>query len=101
MARSMYSSSPSPTLTSSHLSDDSSSGIEDLGQFGESGDYSQLASRPSSPMQVENQGDDAEADTMSCQWEDCGKVFSHLPTLIKHIHDGELLPRDLETCRKN
>ena len=35
-------------------------------------------------------GEEREADTMTCQWEDCGKVFSHLPTLIEHIHNGEL-----------
>lgn len=26
---------------------------------------------------------------MACQWEECGKVFDHLPTLIDHIHNGE------------
>ena len=35
-------------------------------------------------------GEEREADTMTCQWEDCGKVFNHLPTLIEHIHNGEL-----------
>ena len=27
-------------------------------------------------------------DTVTCQWGDCGKVYSHLPTLIDHIHRG-------------
>jgi hypothetical protein len=28
-------------------------------------------------------------DSVTCQWEDCGKVFTHLPTLIHHIHNGK------------
>ncbi|KAI0667451.1 hypothetical protein C8Q78DRAFT_982346 [Trametes maxima] len=27
---------------------------------------------------------------MTCQWEDCGKVFNHLPTLIEHIHNDHI-----------
>ena len=38
-------------------------------------------------------GDEREADTMTCQWEECGKVFNHLPTLIDHIHNGEFYIR--------
>ncbi|KAJ7581391.1 hypothetical protein C8J56DRAFT_1057379 [Mycena floridula] len=26
-------------------------------------------------------------DSVTCQWEDCGIVFTHLPTLIDHIHN--------------
>jgi hypothetical protein len=28
-------------------------------------------------------------DSVTCQWDDCGIVFTHLPTLIDHIHNGE------------
>lgn len=34
------------------------------------------------------QDDNVEVDTMTCRWEECGKVFSHLPTMIEHIHNG-------------
>ena len=28
-------------------------------------------------------------DTVTCLWDNCGVVFTHLPTLIDHIHNGE------------
>jgi len=50
-------------------------------------------SRPVSPStpssgegpqpEVQNPGYD---DTATCMWDDCGMVFTHLPTLIEHIH---------------
>jgi len=40
------------------------------------------ASHPGSPTQSE--------DSVTCQWEDCGKVFTHLPTLIHHIHNDHI-----------
>ena len=33
----------------------------------------------------------AEPDAVTCLWDDCGVIFTHLPTLITHIHDGESL----------
>lgn len=27
-------------------------------------------------------------DTVTCEWENCGTVFDHLPSLIDHIHNG-------------
>ncbi|KAJ7722979.1 hypothetical protein B0H16DRAFT_1473124 [Mycena metata] len=27
-------------------------------------------------------------DSVTCQWENCGIVYTHLPTLIQHIHTG-------------
>lgn len=27
-------------------------------------------------------------DTVTCEWENCGIVFNHLPSLIDHIHNG-------------
>ena len=47
------------------------------------------ASRPVSPGVSEGQGDIQELDSVTCQWEACGRPFSHLPTLIDHIHSGE------------
>ncbi|KAF9560434.1 hypothetical protein CPC08DRAFT_636598 [Agrocybe pediades] len=29
-------------------------------------------------------------DSVTCLWEDCGIVFTHLPTLISHIHDEHI-----------
>ena len=29
-------------------------------------------------------------DNVSCQWEDCGEVFTHLSTLIHHIRNGKI-----------
>lgn len=40
--------------------------------------------RGGSPMQVELEPE----DSVTCQWGDCGVVFTHLPTLIDHIHNG-------------
>ena len=36
-------------------------------------------------QEVMNPGYD---DTATCMWDDCGMVFTHLPTLIEHIHSG-------------
>lgn len=30
----------------------------------------------------------ASDDSVTCQWDDCGIVFTHLPSLIEHIHKG-------------
>ncbi|KAK7681769.1 hypothetical protein QCA50_015116 [Cerrena zonata] len=93
MARSNFSPSPSPGY-SSHLSDhsdDSSSEItprpDSPNQFA-----GPSVSRPGSPTQVDvsMQEEVFSEDTMSCQWEECGKVFNHLPTLIEHIHNDHI-----------
>ncbi|KAG6821530.1 hypothetical protein H0H93_000039 [Arthromyces matolae] len=46
------------------------------------------ASRPGSPQTIHL--DDVESDSVTCQWDACGKVFTHLPTLISHIHDDHI-----------
>ncbi|KAI8976400.1 hypothetical protein BD414DRAFT_496827 [Trametes punicea] len=91
MARSQYSPSPSPSLPSSGGIAESSSD-EEFGLYGEPGEYGASASRPGSPVaaEVATVGEDQEPDTMTCQWEDCGKVFDHLPTLIEHIHGDHI-----------
>ncbi|KIP05380.1 hypothetical protein PHLGIDRAFT_19733 [Phlebiopsis gigantea 11061_1 CR5-6] len=52
------------------------------------------ASRPDSPQPTEGQLGQFPAaegeDTMTCQWEECGKVFNHLPSLIEHIHNDHI-----------
>ena len=47
--------------------------------------YRRSALRQTSPIQVELESE----DSVTCQWDDCGVVFTHLPTLIEHIHNGE------------
>lgn len=76
--------SPSPSL--------SDSSMEDASNFSEvqpEASYGHSASRPGSPMQS---GPLDPEDSVTCQWEDCGKVFTHLPTLIHHIHNGGFQP---------
>ncbi|CDO68517.1 hypothetical protein BN946_scf184998.g14 [Trametes cinnabarina] len=88
MARSHYSPSPSPSLPSSGGISDSSSDEE----FGSGAEYGASASRPGSPVAAEATmaAEEPQPDTMTCQWEDCGKVFDHLPTLIEHIHGDHI-----------
>ncbi|KZT03023.1 uncharacterized protein LAESUDRAFT_751802 [Laetiporus sulphureus 93-53] len=116
MARSVYSPSPSPSLESDNLSD--SSGIDDLyatstgaGEPAAAADDA-LAAGPSGlsvPIEptapglapaapfpypygypIPEQDDEPDVDTMTCLWEDCGKVYNHLPTLIEHIHNDHI-----------
>ncbi|ESK95414.1 zinc finger protein [Moniliophthora roreri MCA 2997] len=53
--------------------------------------YPPSASRPSSPLGSKQQQEiiDTE-DTVTCQWDNCGIVFTHLPTLIDHIHNEHI-----------
>jgi hypothetical protein len=30
-------------------------------------------------------------DSATCLWDNCGQIFTHLPSLISHIHDGKPL----------
>jgi hypothetical protein len=66
----------------------SSSSMEDASNISEMQPeaYGHSASHPGSPMQS---GALDTEDSVTCQWEDCGKVFTHLPTLIHHIHNGK------------
>ncbi|CCM00215.1 uncharacterized protein FIBRA_02243 [Fibroporia radiculosa] len=92
MARSVYSPSPSPSFDSDHFSD--SSGIDDTTSYGEPAEFGSSISRPGSPGPSQPEQpvpeDDGEVDTMTCLWEECGKVFNHLPTLIEHIHNDHI-----------
>lgn len=55
-----------------------------VGEVPQEGPYTRSTPRAGSPMQVELE----QEDSVTCQWEDCGVVFTHLPTLIDHIHNG-------------
>lgn len=89
MARSPFSPSPSPEFEQTYLSDSS---VDDdyPPHNNDNGEAGQSASRPGSPMALDGQTVDEEGpDTMRCQWEDCTRIYNHLPTLIEHIHNGE------------
>ncbi|KAF9524245.1 hypothetical protein CPB83DRAFT_861685 [Crepidotus variabilis] len=58
------------------------------------GELGDSLSRAESPMQVELELE----DSVTCQWEDCGIVFTHLPTLIEHIHDHIGVHKSNYTC---
>ncbi|KAG1895294.1 uncharacterized protein F5891DRAFT_1059403 [Suillus fuscotomentosus] len=75
-----YGRSPSPVFTQSSVSLDDSSADE-------TPDVQPSASRTGSPGPLNAEhGEAAGSDTMTCLWDDCGVVFSHLPSLIEHIH---------------
>ena len=78
---------PKPSPKSPSLSPSSSS-MEDASNISEIQPevYGYSASHPGSPTQS---GALDTEDSVTCQWEDCGKVFTHLPTLIHHIHNGK------------
>jgi len=85
-----FSPSPSAGISSSHDLSDSSSD-DDLSTTGLGELDHGSASRMGSPISVDKAGQEGEGDdTMSCQWEECGKVFNHLPTLIDHIHNDHI-----------
>jgi hypothetical protein len=73
-----------PSDPGKSLSD--SSDVDAASNVGEGpqGGHARSTPRAGSPMQVELEPE----DSVTCQWEDCGVVFTHLPTLIDHIHNG-------------
>ena len=75
--------SPSPSLSDSSIEDASN-----VSEIQPDASYGYSASHPGSPMRS---GALDTEDSVTCQWEDCGKVFTHLPTLINHIHNGKFL----------
>ncbi|KAL4243609.1 hypothetical protein ABKN59_011156 [Abortiporus biennis] len=93
MARSHFSPSPSPGFESprrtlSDSSDDEDFVTEPTMEMNDAGPSMsrQLSPAPQQQIPEESGG----GDTMSCQWEDCGRVFNHLPTLIEHIHNDHI-----------
>ncbi|KAI0694047.1 hypothetical protein BC835DRAFT_1275122 [Cytidiella melzeri] len=86
-----FSPSPSPGISSSHdLSDSFSEDDLSINGIGELDPGS--ASRACSPASVDKAlaADGEGEDTISCQWEECGRVFNHLPSLIEHIHNDHI-----------
>ena len=60
-------------------------------------DVDPSTSRAISPTYSEGHAEEQEVESVTCLWEDCGRPFLHLQTLIEHIHNCEscLLFRDL------
>ncbi|KAF8151751.1 hypothetical protein B0H34DRAFT_801434 [Crassisporium funariophilum] len=78
--------SPSPSLSDSSVEDASN-----MSEVKGEGSYGISVSRPASPMQGQSHSEMFEPeDSVTCQWEDCGVVFTHLPTLIGHIHNDHI-----------
>ncbi|KAI9463869.1 hypothetical protein HD554DRAFT_1297484 [Boletus coccyginus] len=88
----MYSPAPaarslSPSFSQSSLKYDDSSSESELGYAPASAlDETVGSPGPSSTAPTAEQG----ADTVTCLWDDCGIVFTHLPTLIEHIHSTHI-----------
>ena len=77
--------SPSPSVSDSSDAED----ISNMSELHPEGSYAVSASRPGSPAHPQFKAEELETnDVVTCQWEDCGVVFTHLPTLIAHIHNG-------------
>lgn len=77
--------SPSPSFSQSSLKYDDDSSESELGYAPTSAlDETAASPGPSSTAPKAEQG----ADTVTCLWDDCGIVFTHLPTLIEHIHSS-------------
>ncbi|KAG0697826.1 hypothetical protein DFH29DRAFT_944439 [Suillus ampliporus] len=84
MSYGAYTRSPSPAFSQTSAQQDDTSADEmpdtqpSVNQTGSPG-----------PATAE-QGEAAGSDTMTCLWDDCGIVFSHLPSLIEHIHSTHI-----------
>ncbi|KAF8883029.1 hypothetical protein BD779DRAFT_1541450 [Infundibulicybe gibba] len=95
MARSAHSPSPSPispSLPSPSMSE--SSAEEDVSNVSEQiSSVGPSVSRPASPSASQtnvSQLDPTEEDSVTCEWDDCGRVYTHLPSLIEHIHNEHI-----------
>lgn len=86
-SRSQSPMSPSPSFS------DSESRLSPPSESQETlGPSTSRAGSPSEPrQQVPLPIEEVEEDSVTCLWEECGIVFTHLPTLIDHIHNGESL----------
>ena len=80
--------SPSPVFSQSSLRYDDDSSESELGYAPTSAPDETAGSPGPSTAPTAEQG----VDTVTCLWDDCGIVFTHLPTLIEHIHSSEPFP---------
>src|SRR5882762_3603109 len=75
----------SPSFSESSDEDNASSLSEPL-----VGPYKCSPTGSPAPGDKDKSAKNAEPDAVTCLWDDCGVIFTHLPTLITHIHDGVL-----------
>ena len=87
MPASVYSLSPSPGPQS--LGPASEASADEAMPPSYAHDGTAPVSRASSP-EIEYEGAIDPDDIAKCEWENCGKVFDHLPTFIEHLHNGAL-----------
>ncbi|KAF9240850.1 hypothetical protein BU15DRAFT_61181 [Melanogaster broomeanus] len=79
--------SPSPSFSQSSFKYDNDSSESEIGDLAVlAPDEMAGHPGPSSAASTAEQG----VDTVTCLWEDCGVVFTHLPTLIEHIHSTHI-----------
>ncbi|KAF7973799.1 hypothetical protein HWV62_14162 [Athelia sp. TMB] len=50
----------------------------------------ELEDEPTPSTSTDKSAKNAEPDAVTCLWDDCGVIFTHLPTLITHIHDEHI-----------
>lgn len=89
MARSLGSPSLSPRSISPSFSESSAEDNDDsaLSEPQFEPFHSSPAGTPA-PRDRDKSAKNAEPDAVTCLWDDCGEIFTHLPTLIDHIHKG-------------
>ncbi|KIJ67187.1 hypothetical protein HYDPIDRAFT_107907 [Hydnomerulius pinastri MD-312] len=79
--------SPSPSFSQSSFKNDIDSSASEAGDIATLAPDERTGSPgPSTTASAAEPG----ADTVTCLWEDCGVVFTHLPTLIEHIHSTHI-----------
>jgi hypothetical protein len=88
MARSPYSPSLSPRSISPSFSESSNEDDESALSEPLAGSYNCSPSGSPAAGDKDKSAKNAEPDAVTCLWDDCGVIFTHLPTLIAHIHDG-------------
>ncbi|KAG5652663.1 hypothetical protein H0H81_004155 [Sphagnurus paluster] len=97
--------SPSPTFSDSSADDDTSIPDELLDTMRQSISRSGSPSDPHRGEFTQLEAEDSE-DSVTCLWDDCKRVFTHLPTFIKHIHDDHIgvhksnYTCEWETCQR-
>ncbi|KAF9467632.1 hypothetical protein BDZ94DRAFT_1135638, partial [Collybia nuda] len=93
MARSQHSPShsPAPAMSPSPSFSDSEARLSPPSESQETlGPSVSQAGSPSELRQRVPLPEDVEEDSVTCLWDDCGIVFTHLPTLIDHIHNDHI-----------
>jgi hypothetical protein len=89
MLRGVYTSSPGLRSPSPAFSQ--ASALQDDSSADEMPAVQPTVSQSGSPGPASAEQETVGTDTMTCLWDDCGIVFSHLPSLIEHIHSSTFM----------